>query len=126
MREYTKLLLVDDEPALRELLKTYLNMAGYNNVDIANDGEIALDMINSSDYDAILMDTNMPGRNGFEICSQIRRFNNSIGIFGMSGNDYAREWINSGANHFIPKLNIINKSEREKLYQSIDKVVNSN
>ena len=46
MREYTKLLLVDDEPALRELLKTYLNMAGYNNIDIANDGELALDMIN--------------------------------------------------------------------------------
>ena len=123
MRANTKILLVDDEPYLCELFRSYFTIAGYEQIHVAKDGETALDMINNDQYHAILMDTEMPGRTGFEICSDIRRSNSSIGIFGMSGRNYANQWLESGANQFLLKLSMTRSDVRENLFDSIDSVV---
>ena len=118
-----KILLDDDEPLLRELFHSYFTFAGYEHVHVAKDGETALDMVYSDNYHAIIMDTEMPGRDGFEICSVIRQDNPDICIFGMSGRNYADEWAKSGANHFLLKLSMVKKDVREDLFNSIDSII---
>ncbi|HEV3198248.1 MAG TPA: EAL domain-containing protein [Bryobacteraceae bacterium] len=66
-----RLLLVDDDEALRSLLSRRLRRSGYH-VDLAEDGSQALDMIRSQTYDLLLLDHLMPGINGIEVLRRIR------------------------------------------------------
>lgn len=61
-----KVLAVDDEPVITDLLSRVLSGLGHE-VDVASDGAEALRMINLSDYDAILLDVKMPGLGGPEV-----------------------------------------------------------
>lgn len=61
-----KVLAVDDEPVITDLLDRVLSGLGHE-VDVASDGAEALRMINLSDYDAILLDVKMPGLGGPEV-----------------------------------------------------------
>lgn len=69
MRKKT-LLIVDDEAEIRMLLKEYLEMEGYRVVTAANAGEA--DRALADDPDLILLDVNMPGKDGLFWCEQIR------------------------------------------------------
>jgi two-component system, NtrC family, response regulator GlrR len=62
----TSLLLVDDEPGMLETLEEILTAAGYN-VTPVGDSETALHEIRSGDYDLVLMDIRMPGRDGVSV-----------------------------------------------------------
>ncbi|MBT4790975.1 MAG: response regulator [Halobacteriovoraceae bacterium] len=64
-------LVVDDEPDIRELLEESLREK-YKNVHIAEDGEIALNILNTKHIDIIISDYNMPNMNGFELYKQTR------------------------------------------------------
>lgn len=68
----SKILIVDDEPDVVNLLSNYFELCGYN-VLSAYDGEQALEKI-SQKPDIILLDVNMPKLNGFEVCKKIREF----------------------------------------------------
>lgn len=65
------ILLIEDEPAIAELEKDYLEISGFR-VDIATDGEQGLRMGLQGDYDLIVLDLMLPLVNGFDICKQIR------------------------------------------------------
>ncbi len=66
-----KILVVDDEPQIRRVLRTALTSQGYI-VSDARSGEEALVKIREERYDLILLDVNMPGIGGLEACKQVR------------------------------------------------------
>ncbi len=66
------ILVVDDEPQIRRVMRTTLSAAGYVIVE-AHRGEEALDKIRSERADLVLLDVNMPGLGGLEVCREIRR-----------------------------------------------------
>jgi len=64
-------LVVDDDPICRDLLRHVLETLGYN-VEVASDGDEALDMACRGDFRIVLSDWQMPGMSGVELCSRIR------------------------------------------------------
>lgn len=71
MEPQMNILIVDDEERIRRLLKMYLEKENYT-IDEAEDGEQALEKALSTDYDLVLLDIMMPGKNGIEVCQEIR------------------------------------------------------
>ncbi len=69
-----KVLIVDDENTVRSLLKIFLSKAGFE-LDFAEDGLQAVDKIKSYDPDVVILDTNMPGKNGIEVCREVKQAN---------------------------------------------------
>ncbi len=70
-----KILVVDDEPQIVKVLKAYLEKAGYQ-VVTALDGKAALVVFDRERPDFMILDLNLPGMDGFEICREIRRDSN--------------------------------------------------
>jgi two-component system cell cycle response regulator len=66
------ILVVDDDYLGRELLQAHLEYAHYK-VILANSGTKALEMAAAHQPDVILMDVNMPGLNGYTVCSQLKK-----------------------------------------------------
>ncbi|MFC7060494.1 response regulator transcription factor [Halobacillus seohaensis] len=66
-----KILVVDDEERIRRLIKMYLERENYE-IDEAEDGYEALNMALQEDYDVILLDIMMPGKDGIEVCKELR------------------------------------------------------
>ncbi|OCA83603.1 MULTISPECIES: response regulator transcription factor [unclassified Bacillus (in: firmicutes)] len=66
-----RLLIVDDEDRIRRLLKMYLEREKYT-IDEAANGEDALELALANDYDLILLDLMMPGKDGIEVCKELR------------------------------------------------------
>lgn len=68
----SKILIVDDEPDIIEMLSDYFSIKGYDIVSASNGNEV-FDIINN-DFDLILLDINMPNMSGIEVCEKIRSF----------------------------------------------------
>ncbi len=68
-----KLLVVDDEENIREVLKEYAEFEGIE-VDEASDGMKAIEMAKAKDYDIIIMDVMLPRLDGYSACKEIRKF----------------------------------------------------
>ncbi|MED4883956.1 MULTISPECIES: response regulator transcription factor [Bacillus] len=66
-----KILIVDDEERIRRLLKMYLEKENFV-IDEAADGNTALDKALTTDYDCIILDLMMPGKDGVEVCKELR------------------------------------------------------
>ena len=67
----SKILNVEDEEAIADLEKDYLELSGFE-VEVANDGETGLKKALENDYDLFILDLMLPGVDGFEICRQVR------------------------------------------------------
>lgn len=67
-----RILLVDDEPDLRQMVRRYLQAEGFDVADAAN-GETALQALKKSDPDMVLLDIGMPGMDGFAVLQEIRK-----------------------------------------------------
>lgn len=70
--ERQRILLVDDEPELREMVRRYLHAEGFDVVEAA-DGPAALSRLRGSSPDLILLDVGLPGMDGFGVLSEIRK-----------------------------------------------------
>jgi two-component system, OmpR family, KDP operon response regulator KdpE len=68
-----RILVVDDEPQIRRVMRTTLTGEGYE-VDDARSGEEALEKLRAERYDLLLLDINMPGMGGVAACRAIREF----------------------------------------------------
>src|SRR5579862_8897016 len=66
-----RILVVDDEPQIRRVMRATLVHEGYEVMD-ARSGPDALDRLHSEKFDIVLLDINMPGLTGLETCKQIR------------------------------------------------------
>lgn len=78
----SKILIVEDEEAIADLERDYLEINNYT-VEIANDGNTGLEKAMKEEYDLIILDLMLPGVDGFEICKQIRE-NKNIPIIMVS------------------------------------------
>ncbi len=72
----SKILIIEDEEAIAELERDYLELSGFK-VELASDGEEGLKMALSNNYDLYILDVMLPGVDGFEICQQIRKEKNT-------------------------------------------------
>ena len=70
-----KILIIEDEEAIAELEKDYLELSGFL-VTVAENGAWGLEMARTEDYDMVVLDLMLPGVDGFEICRQIREEKN--------------------------------------------------
>ena len=66
-----KILIVEDEEAIADLEKDYLELSGFK-VEVAHDGETGLKKALEEEYDMFILDLMLPGVDGFEICKEIR------------------------------------------------------
>lgn len=67
-----KILLVEDEASIREVQKVYLEKAGYSIIE-AEDGEIAIEYFKKYKPDLVVLDLNLPNKDGLEVCKEIRQ-----------------------------------------------------
>ena len=67
------ILIVEDEPKLAQLLADYLRTAGYH-TQIVGDGREVVPALKSAHFDLMLLDLMLPGRDGLEVCKDVRAF----------------------------------------------------
>ncbi len=100
-----RILIIDDEAAIRESLETLLGLEGYT-VDTAENGDQGLERIAEQPFDLVLLDLALPGRNGLEILTVIRDRQPNLPVimitaFGTVGN--VVDAIRGGAQNFVQK-----------------------
>ena len=103
MRE-GRILVVDDDPQLRRVMRAALTKQGYIIAD-ARSGEIALEKIRSERFDLVILDRNMPGMGGVEACRVIRE-RSDIGIIMLTVRKAEAERIealDAGADDYVTK-----------------------
>ncbi len=100
----TTILVVDDEPQIRRVLRATLSSSGYDVID-AKDGQEAVDMVMRERPALILMDVNMPVMNGLEACSKIRlSFEGPIIMVTVRNSEHDKILaLDSGADDFVVK-----------------------
>lgn len=81
-----RILLAEDDLALNQVVKTYLEMKGYY-VDSFTDGLKAYESFEENKYDMIISDIMMPGIDGFELAKKVRSINKNISILFMTAKD---------------------------------------
>jgi two-component system, OmpR family, KDP operon response regulator KdpE len=97
-------LVVDDEPQIRRVLRTTLTSHGYAVVE-ARTGDEALEQIRNEHVDLILLDVNMPGRSGLETCREIRS-TSDIPIIMLTVRNTERDKVqalDAGADDYVVK-----------------------
>ena len=72
----SKILIVEDEDAIADLEKDYLELSGFE-VQVANDGVKGLELALSDDFNLVILDLMLPGVDGFEICRKVREEKNT-------------------------------------------------
>ena len=72
MKQNARILIVDDFPMIRSLLKRCLISLGYAQIDEASDGQQAWNMIVAGSYDLVFLDWNMPGVTGIEVVEKCK------------------------------------------------------
>ena len=72
----SKILIIEDEEAIADLEKDYLELSGFE-VEIAADGETGLKRALDEDFQLVILDLMLPGVDGFEICRQVREKKNT-------------------------------------------------
>lgn len=100
-----KVLIVEDEKKLLKLLEEGLNILGYV-TDMASDGEEALDLAYVENYDIIILDINLPKKDGFEVLRDIRQFNREVNIIMLTARsdiDDRVRGLDYGANDYMTK-----------------------
>ena len=105
MAEKSRILVVDDEEALRTVLSSELISAGYE-VSTASDGDEAISTIQNKKFDLVLLDIKMPKVDGFEVLKFIKKSFPSIRVIMLTGFADLKNAIESkkhGAEDFVSK-----------------------
>src|SRR5262245_11184214 len=101
-----RVLLVDDEPALLEMLSQALEEAGFV-VQTAKDGKEALERLGGTDTDVVVADVEMPGMDGYELCRRVRAGGHADVPFlfcsGRGEPDQRLEGLEAGADDYLVK-----------------------
>src|SRR5438094_368535 len=99
-----RILVVDDDPQIRRVLRTTLIAQGYEVVDARN-GEEALERMRGDRVDLVILDMNMPGMNGIETC-RLMRSGSDIAIIMLTVRDTEAdkvEALDAGADDYMTK-----------------------
>jgi DNA-binding NtrC family response regulator len=101
----TKIIVIDDEQIMRDLVQRILAKAGYE-VETLDDGEAVLERLAAGDIEIVISDVNMPGMSGFELLKQIKKQYPQVAVIMMTG--YAdtftiKDALMFGADEYITK-----------------------
>lgn len=105
MSDEIKLLYVDDEEALRILVKNQLAYEGFC-VDTADDGDTAINMLEQNSYNLVLLDIRMPRMNGIEVLQYMKEHNIRPRVIMLTAVDdlsVAIQAVKNGASDYITK-----------------------
>ncbi|MDX6436240.1 MAG: two-component system, OmpR family, response regulator MprA [Gaiellaceae bacterium] len=103
-----KILVVDDERAVRESLRRALELEGYE-IELAADGQEALQRLEGngeSQPDAVLLDVLMPNMDGLEVCRRLRRSGNRVPVLMLTARDEVENRVaglDAGADDYVTK-----------------------
>src|SRR5712691_12970423 len=101
-----KILVVDDERAVRESLRRALELEGYE-IELAADGQEALYRLESNaEPDAVILDVLMPGVDGLEVCRTIRRSGSRLPVLMLTARTQVDERVaglDAGADDYLTK-----------------------
>ncbi|MFN2582768.1 MAG: response regulator transcription factor [Candidatus Dormibacteria bacterium] len=102
-----RVLVVDDDPRLLHIVEMYLSIEGFD-VRTAENGEVALTLLEPEAPDLVILDVMMPGIDGIEVCRRIRESDAAstvpvIMFSALSGDDDLERARQAGANHMITK-----------------------
>jgi len=104
-RPGTRLLVVDDEPAVREALRRALSLEGYD-VQLAGDGGEALDRVSAEPPDAIVLDVLMPEVDGLAVCRRLRAAGSRVPVLMLTARESVRDRVDgldAGADDYLVK-----------------------
>jgi two-component system KDP operon response regulator KdpE len=93
---------VDDEPQIRRIMRAVLVAKGYEVME-AECGEEALKLIRAEKYDLMLLDINMPGITGIEVCVEVRTSSDIPIIIMSAGEENKARALDAGANDYLKK-----------------------
>lgn len=107
MSDASRLLVVDDEEANRDMLTRRLERSGFT-VDSVASGGSALDRVENGGYDAILLDSMMPGMSGLEVLKLLRAVHSPdqlpvIMVTAVTDGQSVAEALDLGANDYVTK-----------------------
>ncbi len=101
-----KVMVVDDERAVRESLRRALELEGYE-VELAEDGDDALARLASASHpDALILDVLMPTMDGLEVCRRLRRDGNAVPVLMLTARTEVESRVaglDAGADDYLPK-----------------------
>src|SRR5919108_4642835 len=101
-----KILVVDDERAVRDSLRRALELEGYD-VDLAADGREALGRLEAeAEPDAVILDVLMPGLDGLEVCRRLRRSGSRLPVLMLTARDEVQNRVaglDAGADDYVTK-----------------------
>ena len=100
-----RILVCEDEMDLNEIIKLKLESSGYS-VDSVFDGEEAIDILDYTDYDAVVLDVMMPKADGFEVLKFIRQKEKHIPVLFLTAKDTIEDKVkglDSGADDYLIK-----------------------
>lgn len=100
-----RVLVVEDDPDVSALLRAALSRQGYA-VDVAENGEDGLWLARENDYDAVLLDGSLPGRDGFSVCKQLREEGRWVPVLMLTGRQSVEDRVrglDAGADDYLTK-----------------------
>ena len=100
-----RLLLVEDEPSAVRFIAKGLRESAYA-VDVATDGAAAIDLCHQYNYDAIVLDVMLPGRDGFSVCRELRASGSDVPVLMLTARDaveFRVEGLDAGADDYLTK-----------------------
>jgi two-component system, OmpR family, response regulator MprA len=105
MPERPQILVVDDEPAVRQALSRALSLEHYG-VALAADGAIALEMLAAERFDVVVLDVSMPGISGIEVCRRLRAASDRTPVLMLTARDSIDDRVaglDAGADDYLVK-----------------------
>src|SRR4051795_445364 len=100
-----RVLVVDDEPSVREVLERILKVEGFD-VELAADGRQAVQAQAATPADAVLLDVLMPGLDGLEVCRRLRDVGDRTPVLMLTARDGVGDCVaglEAGADDYLPK-----------------------
>ncbi len=100
-----RILMVEDDRMLRTSIARGLREAGYD-VDEAEDGDVALEKAGDGSFDCVVLDVLLPGRNGMQVCRELRAREVWVPILmltALDDVDHRIEGLDAGADDYLPK-----------------------
>ena len=124
MENSYKILLAEDEPRLSQVIQEQLINHGFE-TDVAFDGAVAEKMFRQHDYSLILLDINLPYKNGLALCKEFRETNSHVPIIMLTALGELDDKINAfsyGADDYIVKpFHFDELSARIKVFLNVQK-----
>ena len=100
-----KILLVEDDPTLNKNIGEVLQAEGFS-VEVVYDGILAEKLLKNNTFDVVILDVNLPGKNGFEVCKSFRLWNTETPVLLLTAFDDIEDKVqgyDAGADDYLTK-----------------------